>query len=253
MSKGLIIIGYQGIGKSSIAGQDGCIDLESGNFYIGAFRPDNWYIPYCKIAQSLANQGYTVLVSSHRIVVNYLSSDPLPPNVAKVVVFCPPVRWKEEWIERLQKRFDETGLDKDYRALMNAKQGYTEQIQHLLSCGLPFITPQWLDYNLLDYVCYMRQKWCGDVPEDEPGGAQLYIRDNVSGRMHKYGTNRHDSLVLEDNGSINYYNLQNGEGTIGAGYSFCFADGTDPKGDEFGDPYLDIGGVAMTGKERGDH
>ena len=39
----MIYVGYQGIGKSSIAGKHNCIDLESGNFWDNGVRADNWY------------------------------------------------------------------------------------------------------------------------------------------------------------------------------------------------------------------
>ena len=40
----MIIVGYQGIGKSSISNPDTrCIDLESGNFFVDGKRPDDWY------------------------------------------------------------------------------------------------------------------------------------------------------------------------------------------------------------------
>ena len=47
--KGLIVIGYQGIGKSSIGGKYNCIDLESSNFYIDDKRDNDWYKIYCNI------------------------------------------------------------------------------------------------------------------------------------------------------------------------------------------------------------
>ena len=37
---------------------------------------------------------------------------------------------------------------------------------------------------------------------------KLYIKDNVTGEIHEYGTNPHDSLVLNEDGSIHYLNLQ---------------------------------------------
>lgn len=75
-------------------------------------------------------------------------------------------------------------------------------------------------------------------------GAQLYIKDNVTGKVHAYGDNQHDSLILQEDGSIHYHNLQNGCGTMfhDEGYSFCLADGTLPKNEA----YLDIGGSAVT-------
>lgn len=75
---------------------------------------------------------------------------------------------------------------------------------------------------------------------------RLFIKYNHSGHIHEYGTNCHDSLILQDDGSLHYYNLQCGDGTLspGGGYSFCAEDGTVPEYDtEHGvEPFLDIGG-----------
>lgn len=52
----------------------------------------------------------------------------------------------------------------------------------------------------------------------------LWVRDNFTGDVHQIGTNHHDSLQMfaNDHGilSVEYVNLQNGEGTFGGGYSF---------------------------------
>ena len=75
---------------------------------------------------------------------------------------------------------------------------------------------------------------------------RLYVKDNTSGRVHEYGTNQHDSLILQDDGSLHYENLQCCAGTMfpEEGYSFCNEDGTIPKWDKkYGaEPYIDIGG-----------
>ena len=75
---------------------------------------------------------------------------------------------------------------------------------------------------------------------------RLYVKDNTSGRVHEYGTNQHDALILQDDGSLHYENLQCCAGTMfpEEGYSFCNEDGTIPKWDkEYGaEPYIDIGG-----------
>lgn len=160
MNKGLIIIGYQGIGKSSLAGYDNCIDLESGNFWIGDKRSDDWYIPYCQIAMDLANQGFTVFTSSHRQVYEYLESVSLPENVGAAIIFCPERFMKDEWVDKLQDRYYRTRLEKDYKALMNAKDRFEENIFELCSSGLPVIQPSAMDYVLYDYVKYARKKWC---------------------------------------------------------------------------------------------
>ena len=53
----MIICGYQGIGKSTIAGQLYTIDLESSNFYIDGKRDEKWYKVYANFARHLSEQG----------------------------------------------------------------------------------------------------------------------------------------------------------------------------------------------------
>lgn len=158
--KGIIIIGYQGIGKSSCAGKENCIDLESGNFWIGDERHEDWYIPYCQIAMHLANQGYTVFTSSHKYVYRYFKSVPFLPNVGKAVIICPQKRFRKEWINRLQERFSRTALYKDFKALKNAEERFDENILELVRSGLPVYQPAAMDYDLMDYVRKARNDWC---------------------------------------------------------------------------------------------
>lgn len=58
---------------------------------------------------------------------------------------------------------------------------------------------------------------------------KLYVKDNTTGKIHEYGTSPHDSLVLKEDGSIHYLNLQTCTGTRfpSEGYSFCLEDGID--------------------------
>lgn len=164
--KGLIVIGYQGIGKSSCAGKDNCIDLESGCFWIGDERHEDWFIPYCQIAMDLANQGYTVFTSSHKCVYEFFKSVPFLPNVGKAVIFCPKIRYKKEWIERLATRFTKTQYFKDFKALKNAEDRYEENIQELMRNGLPVYQPAAMDYDLMDYVRKARNDWCNEPPKE---------------------------------------------------------------------------------------
>lgn len=75
---------------------------------------------------------------------------------------------------------------------------------------------------------------------------KLFVKDNISGVVHEYGTNRHDALILQEDGSLHYENLQCCAGTMfpEEGYSFCREDGTIPDvtAVDIGDEYLDIGG-----------
>lgn len=71
---------------------------------------------------------------------------------------------------------------------------------------------------------------------------KLWIRDNTDGTVRQYGTNPHDSLQVRD-GVLEYYNLQNGDGTP-TGYSFCNEDGTThwlSDGPEYDEKYVHIG------------
>ena len=127
----MIVIGYQGIGKSTLAGRDNkFIDLESGNFWIDGKRADDWYKPYCKIAEHLSQQGYIVFVSSHEVVRKQLQDSNEP-----IVVIYPSIDLKKEWIEKLEDRYMKSGLEKDYKALMNAKDRYEENIEELKNCS----------------------------------------------------------------------------------------------------------------------
>lgn len=78
---------------------------------------------------------------------------------------------------------------------------------------------------------------------------KIYVKDNTNGNIHEYGTNQHDALILQEDGSLHYENLQNGCGTMfpEEGYTFCSEEGTDPRTNKeyikHGvEPYIDIGG-----------
>lgn len=147
----MIIIGYQGIGKSSIAGKNDIIDLESGNFWFAGKRRRDWYIYYCNIAESLSKQGYIVFVSSHKVVRDYLK------NYCKESIYCvfPSLGLKDQWIERLQNRFNNTKLEKDYKAWKNAEQCYEENITDLTVSGIQYYSIMDIDYRLQDIVDYL--------------------------------------------------------------------------------------------------
>lgn len=74
---------------------------------------------------------------------------------------------------------------------------------------------------------------------------QLYIKDNVDGSVHEYGSNPHDSLILREDGSIVYLNLQNSDGSDHGSYQFCKEYGSDPRDiSKWGElPFLDVGGA----------
>lgn len=124
----MIVIGYQGIGKSTLARKSfRYIDLESSALRQGDIRWHNWYEPYCMIAEWLSRQGYTVFVSSHKEVRDYLNEFCEEPFCAVV----PSEDIKDEWIERLRERYRRLSTDKNYRAYMNAVDRFTENIREI--------------------------------------------------------------------------------------------------------------------------
>ena len=156
----MIVIGYQGIGKSTLAGRNNrFIDLESGNFWVDGKRADDWYKPYCKIAEHLSQQGYIVFTSSHEVVRKQLANS----NETIVIVY-PSVELKDEWIAKLEKRYEESGLEKDYKALMNAKDRYEENIKELsessgyLMCKLALTA---MDYDLEAALIHLKNELDG--------------------------------------------------------------------------------------------
>ena len=124
----MIVIGYQGIGKSTLAQKDfRYVDLESSALRQGNVRWHNWYEPYCMIAEWLSKQGYTVFVSSHKEVRDYLNEFCEEPFCAVV----PSESLKDEWIDKLKRRYEQFPTDKNYRAYMNAVDRYTENIREI--------------------------------------------------------------------------------------------------------------------------
>lgn len=128
---GTIYICYQGVGKSSTVNEcDFFIDLESSNFKDeNGYRTDDWYIYYVNIAFDLASQGYSVFVSSHEVVRKQISymKDKYYPNINVCVVY-PSVELKDEWIERLEKRYEENPTEKNRVAYLNTKDRFSENI-----------------------------------------------------------------------------------------------------------------------------
>lgn len=148
----MIVIGYQGIGKSTLAGRNNrFIDLESGNFWVDGKRADDWYIPYCQIANHLSEQGYTVFTSSHEVVRKELEK-----SKENVYVVYPALGLKDEWIYKLKTRYEKTGLTKDFKALKNAEDRYDENITELMNSNLKTFEIKNIGYNLKDIVDHLR-------------------------------------------------------------------------------------------------
>ena len=124
----MIIIGYPGVGKTSLAGRyRQYIDLESSHFN-DAFgeKPSGWFIPYCKVAEDLSKQGYRVFVSCHKEVQEYFSK-----SNEYVIVLYPTIELKEQWLDRVERRFENDPSMKNKKAMENVEKYWDIQINSL--------------------------------------------------------------------------------------------------------------------------
>lgn len=157
--KGFIVCGYPGVGKSSIGGWNNCVDLESSYFSrrddANASQDSDWVRQYVSVAMNLAQQGYTVLISTHIAVIDRLKE--IATNIP-VFIFCPQASMKEEWEKRLDARCEKSGSEKDKRALHGAIEYWDKKIAALENSGFPVYSPWNLNYDLRDFITNMRHE-----------------------------------------------------------------------------------------------
>ena len=126
-----IIIGFPCIGKTmcSKTNKD-FIDLESSNFVINGVKSDDWYKIYCNIAVDLA-KNHNVFISSHADVRNYMKT--MSENIrSSVIVIYPSLSLKDEWIKKMEDRYEKSKLDKDKRAYEYISKCYDEAVTDIM-------------------------------------------------------------------------------------------------------------------------
>lgn len=168
----MIIIGYPGVGKSTLAAKydsadyeaskgifpKSIIDLDSSIFNICddemMFDPmnhrkhDNWVELYCKVAEELSDQDHLVFVSSHAAVQKYLRECGV-----EVGVIYPSLELKQQWLEKLRRRYMYEGRNpsdnsKNFAAYNRACDHYEEDIEALKSNGFELIEIESMAYDL---------------------------------------------------------------------------------------------------------
>lgn len=128
----MIIIGFPGIGKSSVTraydgdtNTTGYIDLESSNFV----KDDNWVEEYCDLATDLDLQGYNVFVSSHKAVREYLAErQGVYPDIVEVF---PSKEIRTEWLNRLKSRYMKCKTAKNERALSYMRNNFDDAVDEM--------------------------------------------------------------------------------------------------------------------------
>lgn len=154
----MIIIGYQGIGKSTLAGKHNSIDLESGNFWVDGKRDPLWYKAYCNIALHLHRQGFVVMTSSHEIVREYFKQIMTQEDRRATFVCCPDVWLKNAWLNKLEERYRTTQLDKDFKAWKNAEDRFVDNINELMTSGFKTIVLETMSYDLAHEIVRAKER-----------------------------------------------------------------------------------------------
>lgn len=143
----MILIGYPGIGKSSLAATNFfTIDLDS-SFFNGddGTKLNKWYIPYCNVAVALSTQGYDVFVSPHSVVVDMLSQC----SESIVAIYPSPTAiGKDAWVAKLEARYRYEPTSKNKAALDRVINHFDEDIEALRSASVNHIEIQHIRYNL---------------------------------------------------------------------------------------------------------
>lgn len=137
----MIVIGYPGIGKSTITKDNiGYIDYDSSLFQ----KEDDWAELYVRGAINLSQMGNVVFVSSHKEV-----QDLLVNSTEKVVVVYPSLQLHEFWMDKLCDRYEKSNSEYDHKALMRCVSHFCEDILELRESNFENkleITTE--DYNL---------------------------------------------------------------------------------------------------------
>lgn len=145
----MIIIGFPGIGKSTLSRGIGgkYLDLDSSMFNMYNKKIKHWETPYARTAEYLSRKGFHVFVSSHPEVVKALQYS------SEIVIMCfPCLELKTEWISRLKNRYILSQLTKDKRAIRRASMFYSQDISKMISEAneykFPTIVLRSIDYDL---------------------------------------------------------------------------------------------------------
>lgn len=143
----MIIFGYPGIGKTSIARWDyRFIDLDPSDPLIRWRWPrkkDDWVTDYCNMALMLSKQGYYVLVSTHPNVIRRLASK----NEDYCFVY-PDVSIQEEWTNRLKERYLRTPNRSTHNAYVRVRDHMKEDFLQLERLHGKRIVLHSMEYNL---------------------------------------------------------------------------------------------------------
>lgn len=195
----MIIFGYQGIGKSSLANSPAgalYIDLESSMFRTPMHpeRSEDWFQAYGNIVCDLDKQGKFVFSACHQQIRDYIASEKDLNGVVAAICY-PSLELREEWLYRLRQRWMDTQLPKDKAALDFAEASYSSSIKTLdKDTYYDHIILNNMNYNLNNIlISYYNYKYYEISNETE--NAQSYFTDisNAGAILVRKGDHKNDS------------------------------------------------------------
>ena len=101
-----------------------------------------------------------MFTSSHEVVRNYLKKIATAEDKKSIFVCYPDKELKTAWVHRLKERYEDSGLDKDYKAWKNAEDRFDENIDELHHSGFKIIHLDIMAYNLAEEIAYCKEKRC---------------------------------------------------------------------------------------------
>lgn len=177
----MIIFGYQGIGKSSLANCPAgalYIDLESSMFRTPMHpeRSEDWFQAYGNIVYDLDKQNKFVFSACHQQIRDYIASEKDLKDAIAVICY-PSLELREEWLHRLRQRWFDTQLPKDKAALDFAEASYSSSIKALdKDTQFDHIILTNMNYNLMNIlISYYNYKYYEISNEAEE--AESYLTD----------------------------------------------------------------------------
>ena len=139
----MIVIGYPGIGKTTLAKYSNIIDLDSSLFK----SLSNWAEYYVMIANYLSEQGNVVMISSHPEVIKQVII-----YSKKACMIYPSLTIKNKWIERIGNRLLDDPSIKNLRAYDRVKNYFEEDINAFKQYNIPKCEINSINYNLKDMI-----------------------------------------------------------------------------------------------------
>ena len=137
----MVIIGYPGVGKSTVSkGNYEFIDYDSSRYT----KEPGWEEKYVKDILNYSKMGYIVFVSSHKRVQELLRLS----KEEEIIVVYPSLQLREFWIDKLEERYKKTEDAGDYRALKRCVSNYCEDILEMRALPFKKIEITEKDYDL---------------------------------------------------------------------------------------------------------